>query len=72
MSWYSFALATFAGMLPLTFSYVLFGPLISVGRPVAWVGGVVMVSLLFLLPRWIERYDVFGLRRFFAHEASGD
>lgn len=67
MSPMKFALATFVGMLPLTFVYVSFGPLLSVSRPVAWIGGGVVVALFFLLPRWIERYDLLGLKRFFQH-----
>lgn len=67
MSWARFGLASFVGMLPLTFVYVSFGPLLSVGRTTAWIGGTIVVALFFLLPRWIERYDLFGLKRLFAH-----
>lgn len=62
-----FAVASFLGMLPLTFAYVSFGPLLIVGAPVTWFGGALVVVLLFLLPRWIERYDLFGMRRLFQH-----
>ena len=70
MSWTKFAVATFIGMLPLTSVYVSFGPMLSVSRPVAWIGGAVVVALLFLLPRWIERYDLFGMSRFFQHRSE--
>ncbi len=70
MSLAKFAAASFLGMLPLTFAYVSFGPLLSVGAPVAWIGGAVAVALLFLLPRWIERRDLFGMRRLFEHGGS--
>ncbi|MCP4204375.1 MAG: TVP38/TMEM64 family protein [bacterium] len=67
MSLPRFALASFLGMLPLTYAYASFGPLLSVSAPVAWIGGAIVVALLFLLPRWIERYDLLGLRRLFQH-----
>lgn len=69
MSLAKFAAASFLGMLPLTFAYVSFGPLLSVGAPVAWLGGAVAVVLLFLLPRWIERRDPLGMRRLFEHDS---
>ncbi|MDH3745182.1 MAG: TVP38/TMEM64 family protein, partial [Acidobacteriota bacterium] len=68
MSLTRFALASFLGMLPLTFAYVLFGPLLSIGNPITWLGAVAAAALLFLLPRWIERSDLFGMRRHFRHE----
>lgn len=53
LSWFS--LATFLGMLPLTFVYNNFGAALVVdGRP-AVVVGTVMV-LFFLMPVWVERY----------------
>jgi len=67
MSWTKFALATFVGMLPLTSVYVTLGPMLSMSGPVVWLGGAVVVALFFLLPRWIERYDLFGMSRFFEH-----
>ncbi len=62
-----FALATFFGMLPLTFLYTSFGPLL-VGR--GWLSlllGALAVAVFLLLPGWIERYDLFGLRDAFKH-----
>jgi uncharacterized membrane protein YdjX (TVP38/TMEM64 family) len=70
MSWTKFAMATFVGMLPLTSVYVAFGSVFSISLPVVWIGGAVVVALLFLLPRWIEKYDLFGLRRFFPHRSE--
>jgi uncharacterized membrane protein YdjX (TVP38/TMEM64 family) len=67
MSLTRFAVSSFLGMLPLTFVYVSFGPLVSVGGPITWIGGAMAVALLFLLPRWIERNDPFGMRRLFQH-----
>ncbi len=71
MSLPKFALASFLGMLPLTFIYVSFGGLLRVSRPVAWIGGALVVALFFLLPRWIERHDLFGLRHVFQHDDTG-
>jgi len=70
MSWTKFGLATFFGMMPLTFLYVSFGRLLFENRTVAWIGGAIVVSMFFLLPRWIERYDLFSLRKFFDHSNS--
>ncbi len=67
-----FVAATFLGMLPLTFFYTSFGSAVLENRLITWLGGVTMVVLFFLLPRWIERYDLFGLKRYFAHEESPD
>jgi len=67
MSLSRFAIASFLGMLPLTFVYVSLGPLLSMRGPITWIGGAIVVALLFLLPRWIERHDPFGMRRLFQH-----
>jgi uncharacterized membrane protein YdjX (TVP38/TMEM64 family) len=72
MSLARFAVASFLGMLPLTFAYVSFGPLLSAEGPVAWFGGGGVVVLLFLIPRWIERHDFFGMRRLFQHRDGED
>ena len=70
MSWTKFAVATFLGMVPLTAVYVSFGPLLSLSGPVVWVGGAVVVMLFFLLPRWIERNDLFGMSQIFQHRSD--
>ncbi|NIM98558.1 MAG: TVP38/TMEM64 family protein, partial [candidate division Zixibacteria bacterium] len=67
MSLRSFSLATFLGMLPLTFLYNYFGSALVVGRGLALVLGLVMVLFFFVFPRLIERYDFLSLRRFFQH-----
>ena len=53
-------------MLPLTFVYVSFGSLFRFGGGTLVLAGGVAVAVLLLLPRWIERNNLFGLRRFFA------
>ena len=70
LSLWKFAFATFAGMLPLTFLYVSAGSAVLGNRPLTVVGGLLMVALFFLLPRWIERSDPFSMRRHFEHGAS--
>lgn len=64
-----FSLATFFGMLPLTFTYNYFGS-VMVSVPLKWMAivlGVVMVVLFFLMPYWIEKRDPFSMRKFFPH-----
>jgi uncharacterized membrane protein YdjX (TVP38/TMEM64 family) len=68
MSLLSFSFASLLGMLPLTFFYVSYGSMVLANRPVAWVGGSLMVALFFLMPRWIERNNLLGLRKYFQHE----
>jgi uncharacterized membrane protein YdjX (TVP38/TMEM64 family) len=68
MSLRKFILATFLGMLPLTFVYNYFGAVLVAGGGLSLVLGIVIVFLLFLFPIWIERYDLFSLRRFFRHD----
>ncbi len=72
MSAMRFALASLLGMLPLTYVYNAAGPLLLGSRWVGWVGGGTMVALFFLLPYWIERYDLFSMRRFFQHDDPAD
>jgi len=67
MSAVKFAVASFLGMLPLTFLYNSVGDLVLRNRWVGWAGGGVMVVLFFLFPYWIERYDLFSMRRYFHH-----
>lgn len=68
MSPWKFGIATFLGTLPLSFFYTAFGSAILENSFITWIGGVVMVTLFFLLPVWIERHDLFGLKRYFRHE----
>jgi hypothetical protein len=51
--------------------YVSYGSMLFEHRTLAWVGGSLMVLLFFVAPRWIERSDVLGLRKYFEH-AEGD
>jgi uncharacterized membrane protein YdjX (TVP38/TMEM64 family) len=68
MSLKNFSLATILGMVPLTFMYNYFGSIIRVGRGLAIFLAVVMVIFFFLLPRWIERYDLFSLQKYLRHD----
>jgi uncharacterized membrane protein YdjX (TVP38/TMEM64 family) len=65
-----FTLATFLGMLPLTFAYVSAGRLFVGHGPFPIVAGVVVVAGLLALPAAIERFNVLGLRDRFRHEGS--
>jgi uncharacterized membrane protein YdjX (TVP38/TMEM64 family) len=67
MSLKAFAVATFLGMLPLTFVYNYFGSALVVGPGLALVFGLLMVFFLFIFPRLIERFDFLSLQRFFQH-----
>lgn len=71
MSLWRFSLATFFGMLPLTFVYNYFGAALVVDGRLAAVFGIVMVLLLFLLPVWVERYAPEKLRDMFRHQQNG-
>jgi uncharacterized membrane protein YdjX (TVP38/TMEM64 family) len=63
-----FCLATFLGMLPLTFVYNYFGSVFVVDRTMAIGLGALMVALFFLLPPWIERHAPETIRRMFRHD----
>ena len=54
MSIKKFALATCLGMIPLTFLYNYSGSMLVFGKGLAFVLGIVMVALFFLLPKWME------------------
>jgi uncharacterized membrane protein YdjX (TVP38/TMEM64 family) len=66
-----FSIATFLGMLPLTFVYNYFGSVLVVGRGLALILGFIMVLFFLVFPVLIERYDLFSLRRFFQHAEQG-
>lgn len=70
MSVRAFALATFFGALPLTFIYNYFGAALVMSRSLALLFGLLVVAAVFILPRLIERYDLFSLRQFFRHEEA--
>ena len=67
MSLWRFSLATYFGMLPLTFFYVAFGSVVLESQRLAWVLGLVFVVFFFLIPRWIEKNNFLALRRHFHH-----
>lgn len=67
MSLKAFTLATFLGMLPLTLVYNYFGAVLVFNQYLAMFFGLLLVVLVFLVPRWIERYDLFSLRQYFDH-----
>jgi uncharacterized membrane protein YdjX (TVP38/TMEM64 family) len=71
MSLKTFSVATFLGMLPLTFVYNYFGSVVMVGRGLALMLGLIMVFLFFAFPVVIERYDLFSMRKFFHHDENG-
>lgn len=68
MSLRSFSLATFLGMLPVTFAYNYFGSAIwTAHRGTVLILGVLLVVFLFWFPRLVERYDLFSLRAMLPH-----
>lgn len=70
MSLTKFSLATYLGMLPLTFIYNYYGATFAVSTELAIILGGLLVILFFLLPRWIEKYDLFSLRKIFQHDQN--
>lgn len=67
MSLRSFAMATFFGMIPLTFIYTYYGSIIAIHQ---WLGialGILLVVFFLILPTLIEEKNLFGLRRYFKH-----
>lgn len=63
----AFSVATFLGMIPLTFVYNYFGSVLVVGRGFTELFGLFMVLFFFVFPVLIERYDLFSLSKFFQH-----
>lgn len=70
MSLGSFVLANLLGMLPLTFVYNYFGSAITIGKWWSVALSVVFMVLFFLLPWWMEKYDLFSLRRLAGHHRA--
>lgn len=68
MSLGMFSLATFLGMLPLTFVYNYFGSVLVIRGWVSTLIAVLFVLLFFLLPHLVERHDFLHLKRFLTHE----
>ena len=67
MSLRRFSIATFLGMLPLTFIYNYFGAALVLESKITFAIGIILVMLFFLIPRWIEKQNLFGLRQKFEH-----
>lgn len=63
----AYALATLIGMLPATIVYVLFGASLEISRAMLVFAGLLVVLFMFLLPRWVDRHNLFNLKRFFPH-----
>ncbi|RLJ19773.1 hypothetical protein DJ030_08400 [bacterium endosymbiont of Escarpia laminata] len=70
MSLVKFSIATYLGMLPLTYLYVTFGAVVVEGGVISLIAGVTVVLLFFLVPRLIEKNDLFSLRKYFQHTDS--
>jgi uncharacterized membrane protein YdjX (TVP38/TMEM64 family) len=70
MSLRNFSLATFLGMLPLTFLYNTFGSVLVVGKWLTIILGLILVVLFFLIPEWIEKKDLFSMGKVFRHGPS--
>lgn len=66
----AFLLATAIGMTPMTLLYVGIGAAVEIDPVIAAIGGALAVVLLVVLPRLVERYDPFGLRRVMIHNGS--
>jgi uncharacterized membrane protein YdjX (TVP38/TMEM64 family) len=68
MSLKAFSLATFLGMLPMTFAYNYFGSaILAATRGAVLILGILLVVFLFWFPRLIEQYDLFSLRTLLQH-----
>jgi len=59
-----FAVATFFGMIPMTFVFAKFGQGIFMGSTSILVFSGVLIILLFAVPYLISKYNIFGLKRF--------
>ena len=72
MSAMRFTLATFLGMLPITFVYNSVGAALTVDKRLAMMFGVMLVLLFFLMPAWLERYAPEKLRSMFRHSQQAE
>ena len=70
MSLNKFAIATFLGMLPITFVYNYFGSVIVSSGWLGVIFGIIFVVVLLLFPRWVEKYNLFSLRKYFQHKET--
>jgi hypothetical protein len=55
-------------MLPLTFIYNYFGATLVIHKGLAVILGLGLLLLFFLIPYWIERYNLFNTKRYFSHQ----
>jgi uncharacterized membrane protein YdjX (TVP38/TMEM64 family) len=60
MSLRKFAVATFLGMIPLTFIYNYFGSVMVFSKGLTLILGFLLVMLFFLIPIWLERKKMLG------------
>jgi uncharacterized membrane protein YdjX (TVP38/TMEM64 family) len=60
MSLRKFAVATFLGMIPLTFIYNYFGSVLVFSKGLTLILGFLLVMLFFLIPIWLERKKMLG------------
>lgn len=58
MSLRMFVIATVIGMIPLTFIYNYFGSVLVFGKNITILSGLVIVSIFFLVPRYLERKGI--------------
>jgi len=65
-----FALATAAGMLPLTALYTSMGAVLSFDPWLTVPLGALAVMAMLVLPRWIARRNPLGLARVFPHDPT--
>lgn len=54
MSLWKFSVATFFGMLPMTFLFAYYGSIFKINSTLTYVLGIAMVAVFLLLPKWLE------------------
>ncbi len=57
-----FAIATFIGMIPMTFLFAYTGRSFIRGTTIGVVLSLVVIGGMFLVPVFINRYNIFGLK----------
>ncbi len=58
----NFALATFFGMIPMTFIFAFFGKVLFIGNVLSIAVSLILITAIFIVPVLIRRYNIFGLR----------
>ncbi len=66
-----FLLATAIGMIPMTALYVVAGVTLTAGQGIAAIGGLIVVTLILVLPILVERYDPLGIRSWLVRATHG-